>query len=369
MRAIRPGLPRLLALALLAAPGVGEAVEAERPRAKFEPPNGRVLHGWGQHISLYEKEAAPYISAVGKDCAIISDYVDLLLIEGITQETIAYVKLAHPKLAEGRDDEQIRRIVQSFLTTPVQFADFRKRTGKPYVPLLGVFWHRSNDSNIAVGKHDQQIKLLANQVKQCGFPVFLRPGFEFGPYGYTERRGQTSREHYAKMFRRFVEVFRGERVKNAAFVWNTVGVEAYDYWMDYYPGDEYVDWWGINLFSRRQILGSGRFLAEASKHGKPVMICESAPAFERGTGDDGSVEKFFAPYFALIEQHSHIKAFVYINIDWAAQEGSPFAHWPDSRVQSNPKVVDFYRRTLAHGRFMHLGSLTRPDPHRDAERP
>ena len=84
------------------------------------------------------------------------------------------------------------------------------------------------------------------------------------------------------------------------------------------------------------------------------MICESAPAFEGGTGNDRSIERFFVPYFELLEQHGHIKAFVYINIDWAAQKGSPFARWPDSRIQSNPNVLDFYKTALLDKRFIHL---------------
>lgn len=353
---VRAGRYRVVAvLALWAAyPNAGPTAKAEETRAKFEPADGRVLQGWGQHISLYEREAVPYIRATGRECVIISDYVDLLVLGEITPDTLAYVRQKRPKLAESWGDDEVRRFLQSFLTTPARFADFRKRTQKRYIPLFGVFWHRSSDKRIAEGRHDSEIRAMAVQVKQCGFPVFLRPGFEFGPYGYLERKGQTSREHYAKMFRRFVDVFRNEGVKNVAFVWNTVGVEAYDYWMDYYPGDEYVDWWGVNLFSRRQIQGSGRFLEEAKKHGKPVMICESAPAFEGGTRNDRSIDRFFAPYFQLIERHSHIKAFVYINIDWAAQKGSPFAHWPDSRIQSNPNVLDFYKTALLDKRFIHL---------------
>ena len=137
-------------LALCTAYGnAGPPAKVEEPRAKFEPPDGRVLHGWGQHISLYEREAVPYIRATGRRCVIVSDYVDLLVLEKITPDTLAYVRQKHPKLAEGREDDEVRRILQSFLTTPARFADFRKRTRKPYIPLFGVCWHRSSDKRIA----------------------------------------------------------------------------------------------------------------------------------------------------------------------------------------------------------------------------
>lgn len=358
---MKSGTLALLALAVLSVSGAREADGIEKTRAKFEPPDGRVLHGWGQHIYLYESEAVPYMRALGKECVIISDYMELTLMSGITQEMIALAKRVFPKLVEGMTDGMIKQLIQAYNTTPARFAEFRKRSGKQYIPLIGISWRQTNDKNIAEGQHDEQIQALAAQVKKCDFPVFLRPGFEFGPYGYMEKLSLTSREHYAKMFRHFVEIFRSEGVQNAAFVWNTVGVEAYDYWMDYYPGDEYVDWWGVNLFSRGQIVRGDRFLQEAKKRGKPVMICESAPAFEGGTQSEQVIDRFFAPYFELIERHSHIKAFVYINIDWAAQKGAPFAHWPDSRIQSNPKVLEFYKSALSNDRFIHLPLLTEED--------
>ncbi|MEA1996362.1 MAG: glycosyl hydrolase [Gemmatimonadota bacterium] len=344
----------LFFLLILIVSGSGLAGEA---RSKFEPPEGRVLHGWGQHTILYQKETLPYIESCGRYCALISLYTDLSIVNGAGPELIFYAKEKNPKFVEGLDDAEIKMFIENYFPTPAQFGAFRKITGKNYIPLIAVSWHRSNDRNISEGMHDREIETLAEQVKSCGFPVFLRPGSECGPYGYNDKTGQTSREYYAKMFRRFVDIFRKKGVENASFVWCTVGVEAYDYWMDYYAGDDYVDWWGVNLFSRNQITGCGSFLEEAKKHGKPVMICESAPAFEGGTLSDNSIDSFFKPFFELFDRHGHIKAFVYINIDWAAEKGSPFAHWPDSRIQSNPKAAGFYRAAISHPRFVHLGDI------------
>lgn len=142
-------------------------------------------------------------------------------------------------------------------------------------------------------------------------------------------------------------------------------MEAYDYWLDYDPGDDCVDWWGINAFSRKQILGSRPFLEEARRRGKPVIICESAPAFEGGTVSEQSIDGFFAPLFRTIDEYPQIKALVYINIDWSAETGSPFAHWPDSRIQSNTTVSDFYRAALTGDRFLHLHDLALNHPLRD----
>jgi len=343
--------------------GVSMATEKH---AKFEPPDGRVLHGWGQHTILYEKEALPYILAAHHDCAIISVYFDLALVNGVTPDILARVETKHPEFIErfNGDTQRIGAFIEEYFPSPSRFASFRQRTRKNYIPLIAVSWHGLNDKDIAEGKHDKEITQLADQVKACNFPVFVRPGSEVGPYGYNETLKQTSREHFAKMFRHCVDVFRKRQVDNAAFVWCTVGVESYDYWMDYYAGDDYVDWWGINYFRRTQIVGSEAYLEEAKKRNKPVMICESAPALpisNKGTASAESIDDFFIPYFGILDKHKHIKAFVYINIEWSAEAGSPFAHWPDSRIQSNGKVADFYSSALSDRKFVHLADIQTPD--------
>lgn len=45
----------------------------------------QVLHGWGQHVA-FEGELRAYVAAVGHEPAIVSDYMDLLLVDGPTPE-------------------------------------------------------------------------------------------------------------------------------------------------------------------------------------------------------------------------------------------------------------------------------------------
>ena len=320
----------------------------------IELADGCVLHGWGQQIAYYQKEALPYIAACGAEPAIISDYADLGLVHGATPQVIAWARQQHSQVVGEMDDEALAKLIDKLSVTPAKFMRFRRQQGKDYMLLLGVSWFRFTDEAVAGGAMDAAIELLADEAKSCDGPVMLRPGYEFGPHGITGQKGQTTREHYASMFRHFVDIFRRRGATNVAFVWNTVGVEAYDYWMDYYPGDDYVDWWGVNLFSTNQIAGCGPFLAAARDHGKRVIICESAPAFAGGTTDPNVIERFFTPYFDLLAEHDHIQAFVYINVDWASQEGSLFTSWPDSRIQSSPQVQSFYRDAIRGERFVHL---------------
>jgi len=103
--------------------------------------------------------------------------------------------------------------------------------------------------------------------------------------------------------------------------------------MEYYPGDEWVDWWAVDLFSTKGMINSKPFLREAHSHRKPMMIGESTP---KGIGVlDGrqSWDQWFVPYFKLIHDHPGIKAFCYINWNWAKY--AQWKNWGDARLQQN----------------------------------
>ena len=80
-----------------------------------------------------------------------------------------------------------------------------------------------------------------------------------------------------------VDRFRKAGVTNVAWVWCVNGDRAGGKdWPDYYPGDAYVDWLAIDLYSARQSRpGDGR-VSQALRHGagKPIMIPEG------GTGPE-----------------------------------------------------------------------------------
>jgi hypothetical protein len=126
--------------------------------------------------------------------------------------------------------------------------------------------------------------------------------------------------------------------------------------MDWYPGDDYVDWWGINWFTASQIDGSTDFIVQAFQHQKPVMICESAPITHNGTANEQNWNDWFIPYFNKIKNNPHIKAFIYISDPW---DRGPFSSWPDSRISSNETIAVNYQAEMQNEIYIHMEEYLR----------
>ncbi len=232
--------------------------------------------------------------------------------------------------------------------------------------------------HIANGGLDAQIKHLASYFKELENTAFyLRIGYEFdGQWnGYDGNS-------YQNAFRKIVDVLRGEGVNNVAYVWQS-STSPIDDLLDggrenllaYYPGDDYVDWFGVSWFLRlneqatattntisTQEFLLNEMLALARAKGKPVMIAESAnQGYDNldlensnisevwdGTSAKGTQSKtadqiwneWYVPYFDYIESNADvIKAVSYINANWDLQGlwDAPYesGYWGDSRIQVN----------------------------------
>ena len=252
---------------------------------------------------------------------------------------------------------------------PTDFNDIRNNHGYPYILLVGLLFHDSqylingtfnlHVESIIDGSLDDQIVTLANRIKNVGAPVFLRPGFEFGVnnsgFHNDEDLDATA---FKNIWLHIYNIFSEQQVTNVAWVWNTVNPSNFNY-MEWYPGDEYVDWFGINFFTYGQINGSDGFVNSAKVHNKPVMICESSPILSDGTLNTSNWQNWFAPYFSKIKSEKQIKAFVYINSPWTM---GPFSDWPESRIVLNATISENYKTELQDSIFIHMNEyLQNPD--------
>jgi hypothetical protein len=300
--------------------------------AKFEPPDGMIYHGAQAEVrpentSKYSVDwmgIEEYTKACGKRPKLIMHYISF------DERAFTLLKPA------------IYEISQKEYT---------------YIPQIGLdFYDYSNNrgimnpnditQEIAQGKHDQQIKDLARLLREMKTPVFLRPGYEFGGTGQGSRASKT---YWVKAWRKIHDIFQAENTHNVAFVWNTL--DAGDF-IDYYPGDTYVDWWAISVFENNadQNQFIDNFIQEAATHRKPVMIAESTPRYIGSIGGQYAWDNWYRPYFSLILKYSHIKAFCYINASWKAYPDTSFAF--DCRIQSNKIVSAHYQKTLSSQRFV-----------------
>jgi len=227
-----------------------------------------------------------------------------------------------------------------------------KRTFKKkgYIPQIGVpFWpdgdlQRDDTGAIVSGVYDAFFRDLARLLARSEVPVFVRPGFEFGGSGAGRIYNRTN---YVAAFRRMVDIFRQEGVKNVAFVWDQYNETEYMFW---YPGDSYVDWWGINLFDKSGMISTltVSFMNDALAHRKPVMIGESSPKRIGVSPADTAWNEWFAPFFDFIARWEHVRAFSYINSSWRGISG-----FLDSRIELEPALASQYASRVSDPVFLH----------------
>jgi beta-mannanase len=210
-----------------------------------------------------------------------------------------------------------------------------------------VSYHKDLTPEIVGGVLDANIRELAQLLAKMKIPVFLRPGFEFGGDGYGQ---YASKKHWTRAWKRIYDIFKKEGAENVAFVWNTL--DARDF-IDYYPGDEYVDWWAVNIFNNNADKDefATMFIKEAAKHKKPVMIAESTPRYIGSINGAVSWYAWYGPYFKLLSNYPHLKAFCYINASWRDYWDNTFKY--DSRIQSDKYVFENFRKELSDTKFIH----------------
>ena len=220
------------------------------------------------------------------------------------------------------------------------------------------------------GKLEEELHRLMDYLVSCRAKrVYLRVGYEFDnpDFGYyngnTTTTSRSGQDDYRAAFRRIVHACRTRGPPcwdKVDFVWHSWGaglVANCSLW-DFYPGDEYVDWVGVSLFTQfyptsptgnvetvRQVLDF------AKTQDKPVMIAESTPFGGIDQLDD-PWEQWFQPVLDLIEEHD-IAMWSYINCDWTSQPMWANTGFGDTRLSINETVMKLWRRhVMENPRFV-----------------
>ena len=303
--------------------------------AKFEPSDGRVFHGAEGELPSSE---SVYFDWDGLGVySQTSGATPVLLVHYITFTETIPGKTANVYETYKASIEDIAAKNSKYI--PQIGLDFFLYTGESAADTIDI------SQNIAEGEYDDKIRELARMFKGFQRPVFFRPGFELGG-----NAGQVYSEEYFKYaFRRIVDIFREEEANNVAFVWCVYKLTNY---IPYYPGSEYVDWCGIDIFESNLPYVQTEILNLVLLHNKPMMICESAPRYV-GV-DDGQTDwdDWFDPFFSRIPIYPNIKGFCYINASWAG-----WVNWQDSRIQNNSTISSNYNNEMSDSKYIHLDDI------------
>ena len=194
------------------------------------------------------------------------------------------------------------------------------------------------------GKYDDNLKILAQWIKNAGRPVYLRIGYEF-----DNPTNHYAPELYVEAYQYVVNFLRKEGVKNAAYVWHSYCAhDSFGRWMDWYPGDDYVDWFAVSVFSTNQLEAVATFLKFSREHQKPLMIAESSPwgiYTMRGRID------WFTHVFQFIDRND-IQAFCYIDSDWDIMPMFYNQRIGDCRIEDFREIKQLWLGMIHQDRYL-----------------
>lgn len=307
---------------------------------KFEPPDGKTIVIIGQD----RDEIALYREAVSAPGGLMM-YSSFTWLEGLTQT----------HRASGCDDGGTQDLQDWVRNNPNS------------VMQIGVY-ATNQLNNINNGMWDNNIRTMANILRNTNKPVFLRFGYEFdGPWNQYDPAA------YRAAWQRMVNIFRGanvggqqiQPVNNVAFVWHSGGFYTFNNrpLADWYPGDEYVDWVAISWFAYASASDTNAAVNArqnvknfAQARGKPLMIAESAPKKYFNPRKINAWKDWYAPYFNWIEANN-VKAFSYINQNWVRQglwqSNCSSGDWDNTRVQQpGSRVLRQWRAKVSEDRYL-----------------
>ncbi len=323
--------------------------------AKFEPPDGRILHGMGQ----WPNGNRNYIDALDDPALDPAVALFFLHLGDWVRPWEAFLdtgfKLFRVEVDAGR---------MLHLSLGLYGLDLESREKAPIDRELS-----------RPSRFDEHVRDVALTVRKLGVPTFVRIGYEFnGPWnGYSP-------VYFPLAYRRIVEIFREEQADNAAFVWCWEASSPGDFdardddaWR-WYPGDDVVDWFGLDLFnaadfspqslSRGQVSRYGntlRFLELAERHGKPVLLSESGAVYVDITAAEADGRRdwaaWFEPFFAFMAAHPIIKGFHYCNSDWKGNATAQANGWKDGDISHNAWIARRYAEELRNPVYLHSGEL------------
>jgi hypothetical protein len=226
------------------------------------------------------------------------------------------------------------------------------------------------------GLQDAKITSLGQWIKNTRKPVYLRIGYEFdnewsimnsaNPTIAGKRRIAAK---YKLAYNRIAHIIRDVvGAGNVTFVWHSYAQlwslpNTTTGWlgaMEYYPGDEYVQWVAISYFeiNQNQCIQARNYIAQlAVTLNKPLMIAESAAIRNNGVHNPNVWNNWFVPYFNYITQNN-VKLVSYISVDFDDRGNTSGSNWNwnDARVQADPAVFLNWRTQLQNPRYLKSSS-------------
>lgn len=223
----------------------------------------------------------------------------------------------------------------------------------PVISLELWYWGPSPRNvlpEIAAGQFDDHFRLWADEARDYGFPVYLRFGFEMNGDWFTWGNQSPT---FVASWRRIHDIFREQGANNVVWVWcpNNVSIprEPANTFASYYPGDSYVDWFGVDGYNFGdnhdvwhhwetfdEVFDPALAELAAISLEKPLMIAEF------GCADGPRKAAWILDAYRKIQENPRIRIAIWFNLD-KRREGEP--NWS---VNSDPNALAAFNRTFAN---------------------
>jgi hypothetical protein len=206
------------------------------------------------------------------------------------------------------------------------------------IPLVNWEPARIDFNKIVDGSLDDTIRARAQGAKALGKPFFLDFAAEMNG---DEAWGGNNPRLYVAAYRHIHDVFVTEGATNVVWAWcpNVTDVEGGNSkTMDYYPGDTYVDWTGVDGYNWGKGNGGwqsfekvfARIYPLLAAKGKPILIGETASAEVGGN----KAEWIDAIIPTLRTKYPMIKGLVWFDVNKER----------DWRINSSPTTLEAFAR-------------------------
>jgi beta-mannanase len=198
------------------------------------------------------------------------------------------------------------------------------------------------------GDADSYIRDFAGKLKRINRPVVLRFAHEMNGDWYPWSASRIGAGKYIAVYRYIRNIFDGVGAKNVKWMFsiNSEDVPKENNYMDCYPGDEHVDFVGLDGYNWGNIKPWSRWMSfneifqkryhEIAAHfNKPIIISEFST-----TSSGGNKSAWIREAMSDIKEMKNIKAFILFNVDKETDWG--FAANKESGKELRRQLKDEY---------------------------
>ena len=282
-----------------------------------------------------------------------------------SEKKLGVVHFFQPFSVEGNSDkkhypsvERINKVIQEGYIPMITLED--------HFPNANSLVKQPNLYSIVEGHFDSFFVDWAKQIKQVKGTVLLRILHEFNGdwYPWCIVNNDKNPKMLIHAYQHIHDIFKAQQVTNIKFIWcpNSMSFpqEKWNFIMDAYPGDAYVDFVGLDIYN-----GAGKeipvwrsfrkegienyFIVTQRLAGKPLFICEAASRERKVTESKSAQDKaewIKQMSIALTTDMSKIKLLTWfndketfkINSSPGSQGASQPPQWAGSAVRSRSKT-------------------------------